>query len=214
MSDPEPQTITVCIVEDEPSTRQSLVILLNAAGLPCLEAYSDGESALRGIPEKKPDVALVDINLPGMSGIDCVSKLKAKLPELPVLMLTTYHESDLIFSSLRAGAKGYVLKNMPPAELVHAVREVHAGGAPMSMQIARKVVNYFSEIRQATSEVDKLSKREQEVLTLLAKGYPYKEISDKLGISLGSVRTYVQRIYEKLHVQSRTEATLKFLKRD
>jgi DNA-binding NarL/FixJ family response regulator len=206
--------ISVCLVEDERRTRESLVVLLKFAGLRCLGAYDTGEQALQEIPLEKPDVALVDINLPGMSGIECVSKLKTLTPSLQVLMLTTYQESDLIFNSLRAGAKGYVLKNMPPKELVEAIEELHAGGAPMSMQIARKVVNYFGERQQPGVEVDTLSKREQEVLALLAKGHLYKEIADHLGISLGSVRTYIQRIYEKLHVHSRTEAATKFLRRD
>src|SRR4029079_12868107 len=125
------------------------------------------------IPTEKPDVALVDINLPGMSGIECVSKLKAQMPNLQVLMLTTYEEGDLIFNSLRAGAKGYLLKNMPPAELVQAVAQVHAGGAPMPMQIARKVVDYFSQIEHSSSEVAQLTRREQEILALLAKGALY-----------------------------------------
>ena len=128
-------------------------------------------------------------------------------------MLTTYEESDLIFNSLRSGAKGYLLKNMPPEELVQAVAEVHAGGSPMSMQIARKVVDYFFQVRQTASEVEQLTKREQEILKLLANGSLYKEIGDALGISMSTVRTHVQHIYEKLHVQSRTEAARKFFGR-
>src|SRR5437899_4423425 len=166
------------------------------------------------MPLEKPDVALVDINLPGMSGIECVAKLKVRLPGLRVLMLTTYEESDLIFNSLRAGASGYLLKKMLPAELIRAVEEVHAGGAPMSMQIARKVVDYFHAAPPAASDVDKLTPREQEVLTLLAKGCLYKEISNRLGISVTTVRTHLKHIYEKLHVQSRTEAAVKFLGRE
>jgi DNA-binding NarL/FixJ family response regulator len=164
------------------------------------------------MPAGKPDVALVDINLPGMSGIECVAKLKARLPDLHVLMLTTYEESDLIFDSLRAGANGYLLKSMPPNELIDALAEVHAGGAPMSMQIARKVVQHFHRAKVTDAEVDALSPREFEVLGLLAKGRLYKEIADQLGIGLGTVRTYQRRIYEKLHVQSRTEAAVRFLR--
>jgi DNA-binding NarL/FixJ family response regulator len=207
--------ITVSIVEDDRETRETLVELLaGAAGLHCTSNFPTGEAALRAIPIEKPDVVLVDINLPGMSGIECVSKLKAKLPALQVLMLTTYEESDLIFNSLRAGAKGYLLKNMAPAELFHAIEQVHAGGAPMPMQIARKVVDYFQGLGQAASEVAQLTKREQEILALLARGSLYKEIADTLNVSMSTVRTHVQHIYEKLHVQSRTEAARKFFGQD
>ncbi|MBU6408801.1 MAG: response regulator transcription factor [Verrucomicrobia bacterium] len=207
--------ITVSIVEDNEKTREALAARVNRApSLRCLGTYATGELALRGIPAEKPDVVLVDINLPGMSGIECVAKLREQMPQLPVLMITTYEESELIFNSLRAGAKGYLLKNTPPAELVQAIEQLHAGGAPMSMQIARKVVDHFCRIQKPASDMEQLSKREEEVLTLLAKGRLYKEISDSLGISMATVRTYIQRIYEKLHVQSRTEAAVKFLGRD
>ena len=176
----------------------------------CLGAYPTGEAALRGIPEEKPEVALVDINLPGMSGIECVAQLKAKMPDLCVLMLTTYEEDDLIFNSLRAGASGYMLKNTTPAELIHAIEQVRAGGAPMSVQIARKVVDHFHKIRQPSSDVEKLTQREQEILALLANGSLYKEISDKLGIALNTVKVHVRHIYEKLHVQSRLQAVKKY----
>jgi DNA-binding NarL/FixJ family response regulator len=203
--------ITVSLVEDSRKMRESLATLLSRApGLRYLNSYPNGEMAVRAIPAETPNVALVDINLPGMSGIECVAKLKAQLPELQFLMLTTYEETELIFNSLRAGAKGYVLKKMVPTELIPAIEQVHAGGAPMSMQIARKVVDHFHNIGQTASDVEKLTQREREVLTLLSKGYLYKEISDKLGISLSTVRTYLQRTYEKLHVQSRTEAAAKF----
>jgi len=206
--------ITVSIVEDDSETRESLAELVNGApGLRCISTFPTGEAALRAIPEEKPDVALVDINLPGMNGIECVAKLKALLPSLQVIMLTTYEDSDLIFSSLRSGAKGYLLKNMPPQELVQAVAQVHAGGAPMPMQIARKVVDYFSQIEHSSTEVDKLTSREQEILALLAKGALYKEIGDSLSISISTVRTHVQHIYEKLHVQSRMEAAKKYFGR-
>lgn len=204
--------ITVSIVEDHRDTRESLVALVNGTkGLRCLSTYATGEAALRGVPVEKPQIALVDINLPGMSGIECVAKLKAQMPPLQVLMLTTYEESELIFNSLRAGANGYLLKNMPPDELVAALEQVHAGGAPMSMQIARKVVDHFHKIRNPSSDVGKLTPREHEILTLLAKGCLDKEIVGKLGISFTTVRTHLKHIYEKLHVQTRTEATAKFL---
>jgi len=207
--------ITICIVEDEKDTREALAMRLSRApGFTCLNTYADAESALRGIPQDKPDVALVDIQLPGMSGIECVGKLKQLMPKLQVLMITTYEQSELIFNSLRAGANGYLLKNAPAAELVQAVEQIQAGGAPMSLQIARKVTDYFHRIQQPASEMETLSKREEEVLALLAKGFLYKEIGDHLGVSLNTVRTYIHRIYEKLHVQSRTEATIKFLGRE
>ncbi len=206
--------IRVSIVEDHHETREALAERVNhAPSLSCVSTYSNGEDALRGIPIDTPDVVLVDINLPGMSGIECVAKLHTQLPRLAILIITTYEETELIFNSLRAGAKGYLLKNTLPAELVQAVEQVHAGGAPMSMKIARKVVDHFCRIERPSSDVEKLSKREEEVLTLLARGCLYKEISDTLNISLNTVRTYVHRIYEKLHVQSRTEAAVKFLKR-
>ena len=205
--------ITVSIIEDDRSTRENLVALLNGAtSLKCISAYPTAEKALQHLPADKPQAALVDINLPGMSGIECVARLKTSMPELSVLMLTTYEETDLIFDSLRAGANGYLLKNMRPEDLIEALEDVHAGGAPMSMQIARKVVQYFHQARGA-AELDKLSPREFEVLSLIAKGCLYKQIADQLGITLGTVRTHQRRIYEKLHVQSRTEATVKFLGR-
>jgi DNA-binding NarL/FixJ family response regulator len=207
-------SITISIVEDMRDTRENLIAMLSKQpDMRVLNAYANGEAALKGIPEDKPDVALIDINLPGMSGIDCVAQLKAMMPALEVLMVTTYEERDLIFNSLRAGAKGYVLKTVPAEELVQAIEQIKAGGAPMSMQIARKVVDYFSHVQKAAPEIATLTKREQEVLTLLAKGYLYKEIADKLDINLSTVRTHLKHIYEKLHVQSRTEATVKFLER-
>jgi DNA-binding NarL/FixJ family response regulator len=204
--------IKVAIVEDSRGTRESLTELLGRSPtLRCVGAHANGEEALRDIPGEQPDVVLMDINLPGMSGIECVGRLRDRLPKTQVLMLTTYEETDLIFDSLRNGASGYLLKNMPPAELIQAVEQVHAGGAPMSMQIARKVVNHFHQIKKPTSEVEKLTKREQEILSLLAKGYLYKEIADQLSITLSTVRAHLHAIYEKLHVQSRTQAVVKFL---
>jgi DNA-binding NarL/FixJ family response regulator len=207
--------ITISVVEDDRKTRSNLMALLNGENrLQLLTAYGSGEEAVRGIPVEKPQVALVDINLPGMNGIECTAKLKLQMPELQVLMLTAYEDSDLIFDSLRAGASGYLLKRMVPTELIQAIEQVHLGGSPMSMRVARKVVDHFHRIRQQASDVEKLSKREHEVISLLAKGYHYHEIGESLGISLSTVRTHLQRIYEKLHVQTRTEATVKFLQQD
>jgi DNA-binding NarL/FixJ family response regulator len=208
-------SITVSIVEDNRGTRESLEDLLNGdARIKYLGSYASGEAAAAGVPEKKPDVLLVDINLPGMNGIECVQKLKEKIPSLHILMLTAYEESDLIFNSLRAGASGYLLKKNLAVELIPAIEQVRAGGAPMSMQIARKVVDHFHKIRQPSSDMEKLSPREQEILAQLANGNLYKEISDSLGIALNTVKVHVRHIYEKLHVQSRMQAVKKFQGRE
>jgi DNA-binding NarL/FixJ family response regulator len=202
----------VSIVEDHAGTRLNLLkVLQSAPELKCLQGYPDGETALREIPKDVPDVVLMDIRLPGMSGIECVVKLKEKLPQLDVLMLTTYEESDLIFESLRAGATGYLLKNMPPAELVAAVVQARMGGSPLSMRIARKIVGHFREIKKPDSEKETLTKRENEILSLLAKGALYKEIADQLQISINTVRVHIQNVYEKLHVHSRSQAIMRFL---
>jgi DNA-binding NarL/FixJ family response regulator len=207
--------INVSIVEDNRGTREGLKELLSRAeSLRCVGVYANGEEALSRLPLEIPDVVLMDINLPGMNGIECVARLKDQFPGIQVLMLTTYEESDLIFASLRSGASGYLLKNMAPAELVQAIEQVHAGGSPMSMQIARKVVNHFQHIKQPASEMEKLTRREQEILALLAKGFLYKEIADQLGIALSTVRAHLHKVYEKLHVQSRTQAVVKFLAQD
>jgi DNA-binding NarL/FixJ family response regulator len=206
--------ITLSLVEDDEGTREQLVELLNREPkLRCANTYATAESALRGIPLDQPDVALVDINLPHMNGIECVSRLTGSMPKLKVLMLTAYKDSDLIFKSLRAGARGYLLKKMMTSELVLAVEQVHAGGAPMSMQVASHVVDYFHQSQKASADMQKLTQREQEILALLAKGLLYKEIVGHLGISLSTVRTHLQHIYDKLHVNSRTEAAAKFFGR-
>lgn len=204
-------TINVSIVEDNTGTREGLVKLFNRAdGFACQRSYPTGEAAVLGIPNETPQVALIDINLPGISGIECVRQLKNLCPEMHVLMLTTYEESDLIFESLRAGANGYLLKKMPAKELIEAVQQVHAGGAPMSMQIARKVVAHFHRLKEAPGEMSQLTKRENEILGCLAKGFLYKEIAEYLQISYATVRTHIERIYQKLHVRSRSQAVAKF----
>lgn len=188
-----------------------MVLLKRSPRLKCLHAYATGEQAVAQLSQDPPDVLLVDINLPGMNGIEVVSRLKKLLPGVQMLMLTTYEESDLIFDSLRAGASGYLLKNMTPDELIEAVEQVHAGGSPMSMHIARKVVGHFQQIKKPSSEMESLSKREHEILALLAQGFLYKEIADQLSISISTVRAHLHTVYKKLHVQSRTHAVVKFL---
>jgi DNA-binding NarL/FixJ family response regulator len=210
----------VSLVEDDPGIRSNLAKMIDGTpGFRCQAAYEDGPSALKGIPGNRPDVVLMDINLPGMLGTECVRKLKEVAPSLPVLMLTVYDDSEQIFKSLQSGASGYLLKRTPKEKLLEAIREIYSGGAPMSRQIARRVVQYFQEANQLPQttkrapEVDTLTDREQEVLAALAKGHAYKEIAELLNISFETVRTYVRTIYDKLHVHSRTEATLKYLGR-
>jgi DNA-binding NarL/FixJ family response regulator len=202
---------TVSIVEDDRKTREALATLLSGSGrIHYLSAYSTGEEAVQRIPAERPDVILVDINLPGMSGIECVARLSVQLPQMRILILTTYDERDLIFEALRAGADGYLLKKSGYDELVGAIEELNAGGAPMSMPVARQIVQHFRRFHAAAQEIEKLSEREEETLSLLAKGYLYKEIADKMNISVTTVRCYLQRVYEKLHVRSRTEAVAKY----
>jgi DNA-binding NarL/FixJ family response regulator len=212
--------IQVALVEDDPGVRSNLASMINGSpGFQCRGAYPDGPTALSSIPGNRPDVVLMDINLPGMLGTECVRQLKAIAPNLPVLMLTVYDDSEQIFKSLMAGATGYLLKRTPKEKLLEAIREITEGGAPMSRQIARRVVEYFQEANQAPKagqhapEVADLTEREEQVLGLLAKGHAYKEIAELMTISFETVRTHVRSIYEKLHVHSRTEATLKYLGR-
>jgi len=204
--------IKVSIVEDDHATRQGFRrILQHAEAVECIGAYSSGEEALAEIPKALPDVVLMDINLPIRSGIECVAELKRQFPQLLFLMLTTYDDSRLIFDSLRAGASGYLLKRSAPEELLPAIMDVSRGGSPMSMKIARMVVSHFHQIPQPTKDVDKLTKRELEILTLLARGLPYKQIAHQLSISPSTVHGHLHSIYAKMHVQSRTEAVVKFL---
>lgn len=202
--------IDVAIVEDEDEVREGLAVLINGSeGFRCAQRYSTAEKALPDILKNKPDVVLMDINLPGMSGIECIRQLQVHRPGLPIMVLSVYDDDEKIFESLKAGARGYLLKKTPPAKLLEAVADLHNGGSPMSSRIARKVVQSFQTVGPSTKETENLSKREHEILFYLAKGYRYKEIADTLFISIETVRTHLSNIYEKLHVRSRSEAVLK-----
>jgi len=204
--------ILVSIVDDEKELRQSITTFVNGSqGFKCVSSYGSAEAALLGLAGDKPEVVLMDINLGGMSGIKCVERLKAQMPAVQVLMLTVYEDTDQIFKALAAGASGYLLKRSSPTKLLQAIREVHAGGSPMSSSIARKVVASFQKSEQTGKKQIHLSPREEAVLDCLAKGLTYKQIADQLEISIDTIRTYLRRIYEKLHVQSRTEAVAKYL---
>jgi DNA-binding NarL/FixJ family response regulator len=207
--------IKVSIVDDEVDLRENIAGYIDAAkGFRCIGMHSNAKDALANIPKEKPDVVLMDINLGGMSGIECVRLLKPQVPETQVVMLTVFEDTEKIFSALAAGASGYLLKRMPPAKLLEAILDVHEGGSPMSAPIARKVVQSLQPelIATATAAALNLSPRERDVLDGLAEGQAYKQISDKLGVSIHTVRNYIRRIYEKLHVCSRTEAVAKYLR--
>ena len=199
------------VVEDDPSVRGILTTWLEEAeGFVCTGVFPDVESALPQIARSKPNVALVDINLPGLSGIDCVRQLKPRTPNTQFVMQTVYEDSNHIFDALSAGATGYLIKTTSREALIAALREVHEGGSPMSSNIARKVVQQLQQPKKNLPPADELSKRENEVLALLAQGYLYKEIADSLGISIQTVNTYIRRIYEKLQVHSRAQAVARF----
>jgi DNA-binding NarL/FixJ family response regulator len=209
----EKPQIKVAIVDDDEAIRASLATLIRRApALRLAGEYPDAETALKEIPGRPPDVVLMDINLPGMKGVECVRQLKTILPKAQFLMLTVYEDSDSLFNSLRAGASGYLLKRTASARLIEAIQDVHAGGSPMTPQLARRVVQFFSRPAGENSPVSRLAPGEKEFLEQLAKGYAYKEIADRMSISIDTVRSYVRTVYEKLHVHSRTEAVVKFLR--
>jgi DNA-binding NarL/FixJ family response regulator len=206
----------VVLVEDDANLRKTMTAFINRSpGYCCAGAFADGESALIEIPKLKPDLVLMDIGLPGMSGIECVAALKDLIPATPIIMLTVYDEGDFLFDSLRAGASGYLLKRAIGDTLPEAMREAQAGGLPLTRHMAAKVGQYFQQLRKkqtkAANEVTMLTPREQDVLKLLSNGFRYKEIAAELGISLDTVREHARRVYAKLHVSSRTEAVVKFL---
>jgi DNA-binding NarL/FixJ family response regulator len=202
---------TVVVVEDDIRLQEHLIKMLDVPeDITCLCAVSSAEEALEKIPSYRPDVVLMDINLPGISGIDCIRDLKKKLPRLEVVMLTAYDVDDNIFRALKEGASGYLLKTSTPDDIYNAIRDVYSGGAPFSSHIARKVAHYFRAEKDIQDENEKLTPREKDVLRLLASGYIYKEVADQLDITMETVRTYVKRICLKLHVRSKVEAIIKY----
>jgi DNA-binding NarL/FixJ family response regulator len=205
--------IKVAVVDDDDGIRASLSTLIRrSANLRLTGDYPDAESALKEIPCNLPQVVIMDINLPGIKGPECVRRLKAAHPAIQFLMLTVYEDSDSLFDSLKAGASGYLLKRTASARLVEAIHEVHAGGSPMTPQVARRLVQFFSPGTPPDSGMSRLTPGEREFLQQLANGYAYKEIADRMNISIDTVRSYVRTVYEKLHVHSRTEAVVKFLR--
>jgi len=211
--------VSISIVEDNDQLRGTLAkVIGRTEGFRCVSDYANAEDALANLPNVRPDVVLMDINLPGLSGVECVRKLKALLPQTQVMMLTVYEDTENIFKALAAGANGYLLKRTPTKELIAAIHEVQRGGSPMTTHIARLVVQSFQKpaaaaAQSADAPAAELSEREQQVLDLLAQGLIYKEIADKLNIGYETVHTYIRRIYEKLQVRTRTEAVAKFLQR-
>ena len=212
MTKTKSMSIAVSIVEDDPQVRSSLAKLIDSSpGYRCVSRHGSAEDALLEIPKVKPEVVLMDINLPGLNGVECVRRLKPQLPGAQMIMLTVYQNTEHIFNALAAGATGYMHKQTPPAELLLAIKEVHGGGSPMSSHIARKIVQSFQHTATASAEAESLSPREAEVLELLAKGFLYKEIAEQMKVSYATVHTHIRHIYEKLHVRSRTEAVAKHL---
>src|SRR5260370_4898181 len=206
--------ITVSIVEDNEQLRGTLARVLNRAeGFRCVSHYGDAESALQKLASDRTEVVLMDINLPGMNDVECVRQVKHVNPDLQVIMLTVYEDTENIFNALAAGASGYLLKRTKSAELLQAIKEVHRGGSPMTTHIARKVTQSFQKSGPSPQTTENLSQREHEVLHCLSQGLMYKESSDKIGVSYETVHTYIRRIYEKLQVRTRTEPVPTFLRR-
>lgn len=206
--------VTVSIVEDLDEVREGLADLVRSdKELLLLENFADAESAAEKLPVLQPDIVIMDINLPGMSGIDCIKKIKEKCPSTQFMMFTVYENDEKVLQALQAGATGYLLKRTEPARIIESIKELNQGGSPMSSNIARKLVNIFLDEKKVTKK-EILSERENEVLQLLADGLLYKEIADRLHIVHGTVRQHIHNIYEKLHVQNRTEAVNKYFERN
>ena len=205
--------VTVAIVEDKDDIRNSLHVLINSSSqCECEHVYADAESALEEIPYRGPNVVLMDIQLPGMSGIECIRQIKVINPGIQFMMMTVYEDAENIFKSLEAGASGYLLKNTSPKKILEAITDLKEGGSPMSGEIARKVVASFQKNLPDNSEKEKLTAREFEIVELLSKGFLYKEIADQLNITVGTVKQHIHNTYEKLQVNNRTEAINKVLK--
>jgi DNA-binding NarL/FixJ family response regulator len=216
MAQVKPVKFRIAIIEDDARLRSSLKEMLDSTpGFGVIGSYGDAEAAIDNLQALRPDVVLMDINLPGASGIDCVRQLSPAMPETRFIMLTVYEDDERIFNSLQAGADGYLLKRTAPAKLQEAVVQVVAGGSPITPQIARRMVQYFHKDkgRRDDPEISSLAPRELEVLQDLAVGRSYKEIADHLGVSMDTIRTYIRRLYEKLRVHSRNEAALRYLGR-
>ena len=202
--------LKVAIVEDDPRWRASLESLLRETpGMECAGSYGTGENAVKELSRRNPQVVLMDINLPGMSGVECLRQVRGQLPAILVVMLTVYDDSDRIFHALQMGANGYLLKRASADEILQAIRDVHGGGAPMSAYIARKVVQSFQHQSPTAKPDEVLSKRESEVLGYVSRGYSDKEVAEALGLTSATVRSYLKTVYSKLHVHSRTQAILK-----
>ena len=203
--------IKVAIVEDSQSTREGLEAIVNLSGeYRCVCTCADGEEALSELPRHQPEIVLMDIHLPGMSGVKCVAQLKNLLPNVRVIMITVYRDPDLVFGALRAGACGYLLKRSSSDQVLNAIREAQEGGAPMTGEIARQVIAYFQSQAVVEDEMEKLTARERDVLEFLAKGYSNKEIATRLSVTVAAIRWHLTHIYQKLHVRSRTQAVSKF----
>jgi DNA-binding NarL/FixJ family response regulator len=203
--------INVGIVEDLASYREKLRGYINSSkDLRCECACETGADAIKRIPQNPPHVVLMDLHLPDCSGIECTLRLKDLLPETQFMILTINEDSEEIFKAFQAGASSYLLKRTPPEKILAAIRDLHQGGAPMNSEIARKVVNYFQKKPPAKTTIQGLSPRQEEILNLLAQGYVTKEIAEKLGVSLETIRSYLKLVYQKLHVRNRTEAVIKF----
>jgi RNA polymerase sigma factor (sigma-70 family) len=202
--------VKIAIVEDNKTTREGLETIVNLSpDYRCVCVCETAEEALRLIPKHQPEVVLMDIQLPNMSGVECVAQLKERIPSVQVIMVTVYQDPDRIFRALRAGASGYLLKRATPEQVLNAIRDVQQGGVPMSAEIARKVIAHFQN-QTVTSEVERLTPREREVLDLVVHGFSNKEIAERMSISVEAIRWHLKHIYHKLHVHSRTEAALKF----
>lgn len=200
-------SISIAIVEDLDVVRNGLKDFISlSTDFLVVGSYKSGEEALQKLPEAKPDIVIMDINLPGMNGIECIRQVKDKSPGTQFMMFTVYENDDKVFEALKAGASGYLLKNTGLLHIAESVKELHEGGSPMSANIARKMVNLFRDNDKKNPFLELLSNREKEILQLLAKGLLYKEIAEQLGITTGTVRIHIHKIYEKLHVQNRTEA--------